>query len=75
MLVAAIDWTYVIVALIAGLPAIISAVLGAHIVQQIKTPSGEPIGRVSEKSHDMTSANFALLRKVADKNGVEKENE
>jgi hypothetical protein len=61
-----IDWTNVIVAVIFGLPAIISAIAAVSIHRQIRTPSGENIGNVAEKTHDMSNANFALVKKIND---------
>lgn len=62
MLVFAIDWTNVLVALIAGLPAIIAAFYshGARkhsrsIHGAIETPSGDPIGQVAERAHDLAA--------------------
>ena len=57
----AIDWTNVLVALIAGLPAIIAAIFGARIHGQIRTPSGKSLGAVAEFTHDTAIANNLLL--------------
>jgi hypothetical protein len=48
VLVAAIDWTQVIVALIAGLPAIIAAYYARGVKRDIKTPSGRTLGEQVE---------------------------
>lgn len=56
-----IDWTNVIVALIAGAPAIIAAVFAARVNSQIKTPSGDSIGVQVEKAHHTGIANNSLL--------------
>lgn len=62
--VAAIDWTNVLVALIAGLPAIIAAVFAGSVHRQVKTPSGKPLGQVAEYAHDTAIANNWLLSKA-----------
>jgi hypothetical protein len=59
-----VDWTQVLLALIAGLPAILAAVFAFRIQRQVKTPSGDTLGRVAERTHDMTSANLTLTQKV-----------
>ena len=59
--VAAIDWTNVLVALIAGLPAIIAAVGVLLVHGQVKTPSGKTLGEVAEYAHDTAIANNLLL--------------
>ena len=68
-----VNWTNVLEALIAGLPAIIAAIASAlyakSIHGQIKTPSGNTIGKVAEYTHDTSIANNLLL---ADNNGKTK---
>jgi hypothetical protein len=59
-----VDWTQVLLALIAGAPAILAAVFAFRIQRQVKTPSGDTLGQVAERTHDMTSANLALTHKV-----------
>lgn len=61
---ALIDWTQVIVALIAGAPAIIAAVFAFRVHRDVRTPSGDRLGEVAERTHDMASANLALIQKV-----------
>ena len=70
MLLAAIDWTNVLVALIAGLPAIIAAVGVLLVHGQIKTPSGRNIGAQVEWAAHTAKANNMLL---ATANGPTKE--
>jgi hypothetical protein len=67
MLANAVDWTNVLVALIAGLPAIIAAIGVLFVRRDLKLPSGEKIGHVIERSHDLTAANTALLQRL---NGI-----
>ena len=62
-MLAAIDWTNVLVALIAGLPAIIAAIFAGSVHRQVKTPSGKSIGHVVEYAHDTAIANNMLLSK------------
>ncbi len=60
----AIGWPDVMIALIAGLPAIIGAVTALLVRRSISTPSGERIGTVVEKAHDLTAADLAMTTKV-----------
>lgn len=71
-MIAAVNWTTIIVALIAGIPAIISAIFAGKVHNQIKTPSGKSLGEVAEYSHDTAIANNMLLSK---KNGPTKDME
>jgi hypothetical protein len=59
--VAAVDWTNVLVAFIAGLPAIIAAIGVLLVHRQIQTPSGKSLGAVAEYAHDTAIANNLLL--------------
>lgn len=59
----AINWTQV---LITGVPAIIAAigsaiavVIGAANRRNLKTPSGDPIGQVVERTHDLSAVSVA----------------
>jgi hypothetical protein len=61
MPLAAVDWTNVLIAFIAGVPAIISAVGVLLVHGQVKTPSGKSIGEVAEYAHDTAIANNLLL--------------
>lgn len=57
MIVAAsgIDWTIVLTALIPTIPAILAVLLGASNRRSLKTASGDPIGQVVERAHDLTA--------------------
>lgn len=56
-----VDWTNVLVALIAGLPAIIAAIGVLVVHRQIRTPSGKSIGaQVEDTLHTSLSNNFHL---------------
>jgi hypothetical protein len=68
-LVGSIDWTNVLVALIAGLPAIIAAVGVLLVHQKIKTPSGKSIGKQVEDTLHTALANNLHLQAAAELNG------
>lgn len=53
-----------LIALIAGLPAIIAAVFAGLVHRQVKTPSGDTLGEVAERTHDLSAADVALSRHV-----------
>lgn len=59
-----VDWTVVIVAVIAAVPACLSAYWSRRTNREIKTPSGEPLGTVTEKTLDLSSADVALTTGV-----------
>lgn len=61
-----IDWTNVLVALIAGLPAIIAAIGVLLLHRQIKTPSGTAIGEQIEGILHTALANNYHLRSIGD---------
>jgi hypothetical protein len=61
MLAASIDWTNVILALIAATPGIIAAIYAGKVHRQVKTPSGKPIGaQVEDALHTALSNNYHL---------------
>jgi hypothetical protein len=66
-LASSVDWTNVLVALIAGLPAIIAAVGVLLIHSKIKTPSGTPIGKQMEDVLHTSLANNYHLRTLTPK--------
>ena len=55
----AVDWTNVLDSLIGAAPAIIAAAVAAVYAArshgQIQTPSGDPIGHVVERTHDLAA--------------------
>lgn len=86
MLLGSIDWTNVLVALIAGLPAIIAALyaraghtqgvanseLTQTVAADLATPSGDSIGHVVERAHDLAAvATLAASSNVAKQTGDE----
>lgn len=64
MLVAAIDWTQVILAGIGALVAIINGLGIALVYLHIRTPSGDRIGRVAERTHDLSAADLAATTQL-----------
>lgn len=72
MVVAMIDWTAITVASISALGAIASAAISAFVLVQIRTPSGDAIGKVVERAHDTGIATNLLVRKL---NGMDQPEE
>lgn len=64
MIVAQVDWTPVLVAIIPSIPASIAAWRAGGIRRDIRTPSGDPIGHVVERAHETGIANNLLLRRA-----------
>jgi len=70
-------WPDVGLALIAALPALLAAVFSFLNNQRLKTPSGEKLGVLAERAHDLIAVgvaqNTALLKaaNVPDPNGLE----
>lgn len=48
-------WPDVVIALIVGLPGIIAAVIAFLNRRALKTPSGQSIGRIVEKAHELSA--------------------
>jgi hypothetical protein len=56
-----IDWTNVLLALIAALPGIVAAIYAGRVHAQVKTPSGKAIGaQVEDTLHTSLSNNYHL---------------
>lgn len=70
MIVASVDWTNVLVALIAGLPAIIAAIAAMLVRRDIKTPSGTAIGKQVENALHTSLANNYHLRALGNTVGA-----
>lgn len=64
MIASGVDWTNVLVALIAGLPAIIAAFAAILVHRQIQTPSGTSIGKQVEGVLHTALANNYHLRAI-----------
>lgn len=60
-----VDWTQVLIvgvpAYIAALGAALAVVIGALNRRALKTPSGDHIGHVVERTHDLAAVNAAAL--------------
>lgn len=56
--------TDVLLALIAGVPAWLAAVFAFLTRRQVRTPSGNTIGEVVERTHDLSAANSGLLNRL-----------
>lgn len=61
----------VLLALIAGVPSWIAAVFAIAAKKSLVTPSGEPIGKLTEETHAMAHANAALINVVHRKINVD----
>lgn len=65
MLVASLNLTQVLVvgvpAYIAAMGAAVAAIMGALNRRHLQTPSGDTIGQVVERTHDLASVNAAAL--------------
>lgn len=59
-----VDWTQVLVAIVAGLPATLSVVFAYLIHRQIRTPSGENLGTLTEQTNHIQHAQTQLLLDV-----------
>jgi hypothetical protein len=75
MTLATIGWPDVMVALIAGLPAIIAALAAISVHRQIQTPSGKNIGKQVEDVNHTSRSNWhtlnAMGRALGGKRSVE----
>jgi hypothetical protein len=67
ILASSIDWTSVLVAFVAGLPALIAAIGVLLVHAQIRTPSGQSIGRQIEGAHHVAIANNQRLVAINEK--------
>jgi len=59
-----VDWTQVLLAAIGIVPATIAAVGTYLLHRQLRTPSGDTIGKVTERTHDLTAADVALTKEI-----------
>ena len=64
MLVAETTWTDVVIAVVHTLPAILAAVFAYLIRRSIRTPSGDPLGQVMERTHEASVADLAVTTDV-----------
>lgn len=59
-----IDYTVVISTLISALGAVSSAAIAAWIARQVKTPSGDTLGAVAERTHDLATVSVKTLHNL-----------
>jgi hypothetical protein len=71
MPLAVVGWPDVMVALIAGLPAIISAIVALRVHREIQTPNGNTIGTQVEQSQRTALASNYRLQAIG--NGLDVE--
>lgn len=55
-LVAAADWQDVIIASLTLAGVIFNGFIAIYLTRQVRTPSGETLGKVAERTHDNTAA-------------------
>lgn len=60
-MVAVIDWTNVIDTAIVAIPATIAAWASLLGVRRLRTPSGDNIGHVVERTHDLAAVGVAAV--------------
>lgn len=69
----AVGWPDVVLSLIAAVPSTLAVVLTYLIRRDVKTPSGDTLGEVAERTHDVTHATLAqtslLVGDLEAKNG------
>ena len=70
VLASTVNWTNVLVALIAGLPAIIAAFAAILVHRQIQTPSGTSIGKQVESVQHVALANHYKLLAIGGATGA-----
>lgn len=59
-----VDWTQVLVALVAGLPSIVAAYFSYRIALNLRTPSGSKPGTLIEQTHELAIVNTELTKNV-----------
>jgi cobalamin synthase len=62
MIVSALGWPDVAIALIAAAPALLAAIFAYLNSRAIKTPSGDKIGHVVERTHDLAAVAAPSIR-------------
>ncbi len=61
MLFASLDWSPVIVAIVAGVFSILNTIALAGFYWYIRPPSGGRLGRIMEEAHQNSSATLAAV--------------
>lgn len=64
MLLAAFDWTPIVAAAVIALPAYFGVLVSLLNRRDLRTDSGDSLGRVAERTHDMAAANQMMLQKI-----------
>lgn len=59
-----LDLTQVLVTLITTIPAILAAIWARTVVNQVRTPSGDTLGAVAERTHDLAAVNTKMITDV-----------
>lgn len=59
-----LDLTQVFVTLITTVPAILAAIWARNVVNQVRTPSGDTLGAVAERTHDLAAVNTQKLQQM-----------
>lgn len=62
----AVGWPDVVLALIAAVPSSLTLVLAYLLRRDVKTPSGDTLGSVAERTHDTTHATLAQTTLLVD---------
>ncbi len=63
-LVSTLEWTQIITAGIAALGAVTSTAIAAWVAYQVRTPSGDTLGAVAERTHDLAAVNALAVAKL-----------
>jgi len=64
-----VSWQEVCLALIAALPGLIAAIFAGLNRRSLKTPSGQPIGAVAERAHDLSAVSVHQGTAILKANG------
>jgi cobalamin synthase len=68
-LIATTTWPDVGVALVVALPGLAAAIIGYLNRRQIRTPSGDTLGAVAERTHDITHITSMGVTQLIKENG------
>lgn len=60
----ALDYTLVISAVIAGTFSLLNTCLAVWLARQVRTPSGDTLGKVAERTHDLAAVSIRTLHKL-----------
>lgn len=59
MLIFSLDWSSIIAAAIISLPACVGAAFAGINYRRLRTPSGRPMGELTEETHTLTSGELS----------------